>query len=310
MSETIQRTPSGDYIKFQTKPYRRYYARRGPCTPLELASKDGWGKKLSSVTQILGILDKPGLPWWGMTMGVEGMLELLEDEIVTVLWHGDGTVTVNYDREKILELEAIRKKKGKGKDDVPFFDDPELVTDTQKITRLLTLAEITVNHKRDSAADRGTKAHTAFETWAKTGIWTAVESFPEEQQPFVEGLHKFFAETKLENVQAEVMVASFDWRFAGRYDLRAIMTNKRYGLNAVKSVTDLKTSKRVYVSHFLQAEGYEGAGIENGWKPSDKRFIVHCTIEGDYEIIPSEANYDDFTAAIQLQRTIERLGGL
>lgn len=309
MSETIQRTPSGDYIRFQTKPYRRYHARRGPCTPLELASKDGWGKKMSSVTEILGILDKPGLPWWGMTMGVEGVLELVKDGIIS-LTEDDGELSVYYDKTKIEAAEAKRKKAGKDKDKQPFFDDPELVTDMQKITRLLTIFEITVNHKRDNAADRGTKAHTAFETWAKTGVWTAVESFPEEQQPFVEGLHKFFAETKLEKVQAEVMVCSFDWQFAGRYDLRAIMTNKRFGLNQVKSLTDLKTSKRVYVSHFLQAEGYEGAGIEVGYKPSDKRFIVHCTIDGDYEIIESEATYDDFTAAIQLQRVIKRMGGL
>ena len=309
MTDTIQKTPNGDYIKFQTKPYRRYYARRGPCTPQDLLMDKGWGEKLSSVTQILGILDKPGLPWWGMTMGIEGVLELVKMGVISITQDGDD-VSVYYDRAKIEALEEARKAKKKGKDDKPFFDDPELVTDMQKITRLHTLAEITVNHKRDNAANRGTKAHTAFETWAKTGIWTPVETFPEEQQPYVEGLHKFFAETKLENVHAEVMVASFDWKFAGRYDLRAIMTNKRFGLDHVKSVTDLKTSKRVYVSHFLQAEGYEGAGIECGWKPSDKRFIVHCTIEGDYEIIPSEATYDDFTAAIQLQRTIERLGGL
>ncbi len=309
MSDTVQRTPNGDFIKFQTKPYRRYFLRRGPCGPADLLKNEGWGKKVSSVTQILGILDKPGLPWWGMTMGIEGVLELVKDGIISLTTDGD-VLSVYYDKDAILAAEAARKKKGKGKQDVPFFEDPELVTDAQKVTRLHTLFEITVNHKRDNAADRGTKAHTAFETWAKTGIWTAVESFPEEQQPFVEGLHKFFAETKLENVQAEVMVGSFDWQFAGRYDLRAIMTNKRFGLDHVKSVTDLKTSKRVYVSHFLQAEGYEGAGIENGWKPSDKRFIVHCTIEGDYEIIPSDANYDDFTAAITLSRTIERLGGL
>ncbi len=307
---TVQVTPNGTAIKFETKPYRRYFVRKGPCTPLELADDKGWGKKVSSVTEILGILDKPGLPWWGMTMGIEGVLELVKDGVISITQHNEDDVRVYYDKEKIEALEAARKKAGKGKQDKPFFDDPELITDTQKVTRLHTLAEITVNHKRDNAAERGTKAHTAFEHWAKTGVWMALDAFPEEQQPFVVGLHKFFAETKLEGVQAENMVGSLTHRFAGRYDLRAMMTNKRFKLDRVKSVTDLKTSKRVYVSHFLQAEGYEGAGIECGWKPSDKRFIVHCTIDGDYEIIPSDAEYEDFLAAITLQRSIKRLGGL
>jgi hypothetical protein len=306
MSEKIQVTPNGTAIKFQTKPYRRYFARKGPVTPLELADEKGWGKKKSSVTEILGILDKPALPWWGMTIGVDGILHLLAIGIVTLTLDGED-VHVEYNKPMIAELEEAKKKKTKSYKGI--WEDEEIDSDAKRLVKLLTLTEKTVNHVRDNAGARGTKAHDAFETWCRTGILPAAEGFPEDQQEYVEGLHKFFAETTMTHVSTEIMVASLEHDFAGRYDLRCILTNKRFKINGVKSISDLKTSKGVYVSHFLQIEGYEGASIECGWKPSDKRFVVHCR-GGDYEIVESEAEYGDFLAAIRLQRAIKRLGGL
>jgi hypothetical protein len=303
---TVQVSPNGTAIKFETKPYRRYFIRKGPLTALELADDKGWGKKVSSVTEILGILDKPALPWWGMTIGVDGILHLIAEKVVTLTLDGD-TVSVWYNRPLIAMLEEKKKKKTKSY--VGVFEDPEVDTDPKRLVKLLTLTEKTVNHVRDNAGARGTKAHDAFETWCATGVLPSVEAFPEDQREYVEGLHKFFAETTMEKVSTEVMVGSLTHRFAGRYDLRCVLTNKRFKINAVKSLADLKTSKHVYVSHFLQCEGYEGAGIECGWKPSDKRFVVHCK-GGDYEIVESEADYGDFLAAITLQRAIKRLGGL
>jgi len=302
----VQVSPNGTAVKFETKPYRRYFVRKGPLTALELADDKGWGKKVSSVTEILGILDKPGLPWWGMTIGIDGVLFLIAESVVSFTLDGDSVI-VDYNRDLIAALEEQKKKRSKGYKGV--FEDPEIVTESQRLTRLLTLTEQTVNHVRDDAGKRGTKAHDAFETWCKTGILPASAAFPEDQREFVDGLHKFFAETTMEKVQTEVMVGSLTHQFAGRYDLRCIITNERFGLDGVKALLDLKTSKRVYVSHFLQCEGYEGAGIECGWKPSDARYVVHCRA-GDYEIVKSEATYEDFLAAITLQRAIKRLGGL
>lgn len=307
MKAAVQVTPNGTAIKFETKPYRRYFVRKGPLTPMELASDKGWGKKVSSVTEILGILDKPALPWWGMTMGVEGVLGLVGDGLVTLTRDGDA-VEVDYDWARIRELEEFKQKNSKGKW-VFILEDPEVVTDTQKLTKLLTLTQRTVNHVRDKAGDRGTDAHNAFETWAETGILPDPAAWPEDLQGYVHGLLKFFQETTMTHVSTEVMVGSLEHQFAGRYDIRAKVTNERYLMVDRPSVMDLKTSKRVYVSHFLQCEGYEGAGIECGWKPSETRYVVHCR-EGDYEIVPSEATYEDFLAAIRLQRAIKRLGGL
>jgi hypothetical protein len=42
---------------------------------MEKYPDEGW-VDVPSVTTALGILEKPALPWWGMKVGVEGVLEL------------------------------------------------------------------------------------------------------------------------------------------------------------------------------------------------------------------------------------------
>src|SRR5690242_3907680 len=95
---TVEVTPSGIPIYFASKPKRLY--RIGPkaawmqehlgfllASAQELRSVEaalgamhvvsisetGW-KEVPSVTTVLGVLDKPALPWWGMKCGVEGVL--------------------------------------------------------------------------------------------------------------------------------------------------------------------------------------------------------------------------------------------
>lgn len=48
-------------ITFEEAPRRRYLLD---------------GEVVPSVTQILGVLNKPALPWWGMTIGVDGLCQL------------------------------------------------------------------------------------------------------------------------------------------------------------------------------------------------------------------------------------------
>lgn len=48
-------------VEFQAEPRRRYLVN---------------GQPVPSVTQILGVLDKPALVWWGMRVGVEGACQL------------------------------------------------------------------------------------------------------------------------------------------------------------------------------------------------------------------------------------------
>lgn len=50
------------------------------------------GEKVPSVTQILGVLDKPALPWWGMTTGVTGICKL-RDLGVEIPWDDPEGIT-------------------------------------------------------------------------------------------------------------------------------------------------------------------------------------------------------------------------
>lgn len=67
------------------------------------------GAEVPSVTTVLGCLDKPALPWWGMTIGVAGTLELIQRGAISPGYIStDSTVslltqhklTVNHQRDK------------------------------------------------------------------------------------------------------------------------------------------------------------------------------------------------------------------
>lgn len=311
MSLKTTLTPNGTGILFRSHSPRGYWIHQNfPASPKDVLDPPPkknetlgpWGKRLDSVTGALGVLDKPALPWWGMETGFDAILELVRRGELSITRGPAGTVTYTiHDDEK-------RK----------IVDEAEnAVTDAKRIAKLATLNKLTVNHIRDNAGDRGLNAHSAFETWAETGIFPAVDAFPEDQRGYVTGLIKFFDETTLSHVQTEVGVASRTHQYGGRYDIRAKITNKRYDFLDVPSILDLKTSKRVYVGHFLQMEGYEGASVECGWKPSDMRAVVHCA-NGDYTIVRSQdvsedgepCTFDDFLAVLRVKRVVERLGGL
>lgn len=59
---TTELTPSGLEVYFQSKPKRMYRVN---------------GVEVPSVTTVLGVLDKPALPFWGNKVGVDGVLELI-----------------------------------------------------------------------------------------------------------------------------------------------------------------------------------------------------------------------------------------
>src|SRR5216117_1454300 len=77
-----------------------------------------------SVTQILDTYNKPSLPWWGMTVGVEGVLRLRKAGFVTYT-----------------------------PSEIPIEKETEHVVDLLKSHRL------TINHVKGEAARRGNVIH-------------------------------------------------------------------------------------------------------------------------------------------------------
>lgn len=281
----ITTAPSGTLeIQFQSKP-RRQYMLRDLSVPIGEGDVPTW-IEVPSVSEILNILDKPGLPWWGMKVGVDGLNELVKRGKVAFAQGPDGLFPV--------------VDKGGAWD----------AATNQEIVDLLTLEKLTTNHVKDKAASRGGNVHDALELWGQTKMLPVSESYPEEERGYVEALRAFLLLTQgnIETRGLEVMVGSLEHRFAGRYDLdvffekpfevaRRVFPKKKPAFMTVQAgpwCIDLKTSKSVYNTHLLQLEAYEIARRESGHEPNVGLAVLHVMPDGRYEFVPSTLGPEAF----------------
>lgn len=254
------------------------------------------GVTVPSVTTVLDILNKPGLSWWGMKVGVEGVLELVR--------RGRADTRINWGDDLTVE----------------FSPDT-----AEAVVKLLTEEKLTVNHQLTKAGDRGTNVHSALEDWATSGgeFFPTPAEFPDEERPYVEALLQWIdaLDGAYSIVATERMVGSVEYGFAGRFDLILNLLEPRqfvrkhykrkdsvkFPLKKGHYRIDLKTSSGVYRSHRLQLAGYEVASIESGYPPVDGGLILRVDKEGFYEFVPSEASGEDFLA---VKQAYDRLEGL
>lgn len=291
-------TPSGIEVLYQWAPKRLYKVRHTEPQMGAGKPKDYDWSEVPSVTTVLGVLDKPALPWWGMKIGVQGVLELVERGVIPYALYEDG-----IKRLSVLDRLVL----------VP--------ADVDNVVPLLTQNQLTVNHVRDQAGDRGTNVHDAFENWAKDGTVPQPTIYPEHERGYVEALLAFLRDTGLEAEEAEIMVGSIAHGFAGRYDLRGNLpksvelvvhrTPKRgpqlETFEAGRYLWDLKTSKDFYESHFMQLEAYELASVECGYDATDARAVVVVAADGTYKVERSKATSDDFLAVKSAHDALEDL---
>lgn len=288
----ISRTPSGLEVYFQWKPKRLYKVRHIESDGAPGSEDDGW-ITVPSVTTVLDVLHKPALTWWGQGIGIQGVLTLLE-------------------RGRLIP------------DDLALMVANPTEHDVEFITGLLTEEKLTTNHVRDKAGERGQSAHDLFERWAKTGAIPDERIVPLAEQGYTIGVKKFLADSGLVPDASEVTVGSIEHEFAGRYDLRAhferdarvvarrMDSGKLHYTEIPAGVTilgDLKTSKHVYDNHFIQLEAYEGAGVEDGYDPTDARGVLHVFPDGGYEFIRSDARYEHFLGILAAHRAMEEVKG-
>lgn len=296
-------TPSGIEIRYHWVPKRKYEIR-GPKGLVVTDFRDStrWNE-VPSVTTVLDVLNKPGLPWWGMKVGVRGVWELCRQDVL-------GS---RSDWQTPYENRQVDP-------DWDYKGDAWIEIDEARVIDLLTRYKLTVNHQRDKAGDRGVVVHDAFETWCKTGIIPDPAMFAEEERGYVLGLRKFLTDIEPDSVAAEVMVGSLAHGYAGRYDARIYVprkcevvykhTPKRGAHRAVLApgtlLVDLKTSSGVYPSHELQLAAYELGSVECGYGPSDGRGIIHVMPDGNYEFFRARAEPQDFLDVLAAYRAIEK----
>jgi hypothetical protein len=284
-----EQTPSGIQIRYGVKPKRMYQIRKGP--------KGRW-KTVPSVTTVLDVLNKPGLPIWGQRVGIQGVLTLWNQE----------------------ELRAAQSEQGM----VLACASPEgglVVADVPRVEALMKAAKLTTTYVRDAAGDRGQNVHDAFEAWAKEGTLPNPDLFPSHEQGYVAGLLAFVTESKAEPIASEVMVGSAKHGFAGRYDVRLripepvelvvhhtpVRGAKREMFERGVHLSDLKTSKGVYLSHSLQLEAYEQASVECGYGPTDLRGVINVDAEGNYKYVRSTATFADYRAVLGVWKSFDRI---
>lgn len=245
-------------------------------------SDDDW-IEVPSVSKINDELAAPGLTWWAMKIGVAGVLELLSQNAINT-------------------------------------DDLSLVTD-QDLVDLLTKNKLTVNHVRDKAGDRGTAVHDALEVWATTGKLAPPNIFNEDERGYVVGLNEFLTDSGAEAQVSEVMVASMEHLYAGRFDLGAVIPNgaevvtksypkkpsKRERLEGGTWLLDLKTSKYVYKTAHLQLAAYDLAVRESYGTEYDHAGVIHVFPDGRYELVRCKATAEDWLTVRTVYDTMQRL---
>lgn len=277
-------TPSGLEIYYQAGPKRLYRVKN--LNDEDLAE---WFE-VPSVSTVLDVLEKGGLSWWGMKVGVEGIQSLVREGL---------------DKFRINDETALEYLTESTVD--------QLVDD-------LKAAQLTVNHVKGKAADRGTNVHTALERYAETGVIPDPKFYPENERGYVAGLVAFLQDAHPNILESELMVASTDG-WAGRFDTLANLdfagdvVIKTYPKRQPKRAAvggvwllDLKTSKNVYASHKLQVGGAYRHGLEEcGYGTADHAGVLRVTDDGRYELIESDATYEDFLSVLETYRVIQRL---
>jgi len=164
------------------------------------------GKRLTGVTTIIGILDKPQLIGWASNMAVD----YIKDNFPT------GIIT-REEKEKVFE-------------------------EARKAWRI----------KRDKAGDIGTEVHKMIEDYVKSKINNERNVFYSENPQVQKMFDKFVEwaeENKVKFLLSEQKLYSEKHWFAGTVDLVIEIKGKKY-------IADIKTSRDIYNTNYIQTAGY------------------------------------------------------
>jgi len=306
--------PTGVEVRYydgKQKGVKRHYEVRQVIATDEPPVPGGIQEELStwreaiSVTTALKIVNKEGLSWWGMRIGGGAVVRLIDMGICS------------FDRATgRLAIQVAGTWR---------FADEELIYAAIKEHKL------SVKDELEDAGERGTGVHDALEAWAAVGVMPEPATSKHDERMYVEALRKFCEDVgdNWHTDGIETQVASVQHLFAGRYDVRGRFTGdvelvvdaltkdyeprkrgarKQVFEGGTRVLADAKTSKGVYTTHFMQLEGYEGAGTQEcGIEETDIRAVLHLTKHGLYEFVVSPAGYDDFLSALDLHRRNERI---
>lgn len=249
---------------------------------------------VSSVAKVIGFEETWGIASaWGFRVGYEGTWDRLE------------SAAGRYEGNPWQDKDALRAE--------------------------LKDHKLTPWDTRDRAADRGTWVHDVLEGLAESGTVPEGEDWTDEVRGHVRAIMRWFLAMRPVFVATEVLVASRTHRFAGRYDFRCLVPGERLRAHLASLevpldhllpsipydaqrdlyliLGDLKTSKGIFYGHMVQAEGYEVAGTEMGYAPTDARMILQTQPDGAWRFEPSHARPESFLACLTAYREAEWMKG-
>lgn len=166
--------------------------------------------------------------------------------------------------------------------------------------------------KRDEARDLGIAIHDAAEAHGIGRPW------PEptvEQAPFIEAFARFCRHWQPRWEAAEMVLANYTHKYAGKGDAWMWLTFPEMGSEPVLTLVDYKSGKSVYPEASMQLTGYSRAEVgylRDGTEVIPPRVrhavVVHLRPSrypktGGYRVIPVDISDETFEAFLAAQRT-------
>lgn len=253
-------TPSGLEIVYCPEP--RYYKVQGIRVP--------------SVTEVLSVLHKPALTWWGMKVGVEGVLELARQKEFDPLMPSEYVVDLLTSHK--LTVNHVRDKAGTRGTSV--HNALERFTHTGSLPIVEDFPEEEQGYVRGLCA-----------------FLEAVDLQPMNTELMVGSAEHGFA-------------GRFD--LDALTDAKEVKPTPRKTrqIPRGRGIWDLKTSKSIYPeSHYLQLAGYRGAMEESGYGRSEYEGIINVRADGSWDVGISTARYEDFLAVVRAHRVLKTMKG-
>lgn len=249
------------------------------------------GEPVPGVTSILDeTVSKPALPWWGMRVGMAAVIHAMQTSGWAALANANTYAEIlsgvpHPDRQFFGPSDTAKKK-------------PKTLVEMLAIKNKLS-----TNHVKEEAGDRGTAIHAALEELA-AGVVPSVDEFPPEHRGFIQGLCRWWLDQEPEFVENEVIVGSRRHRYAGRFDFVAIPQAGAH--EGQRGLIDLKTSKRVYMTHLIQLDGYEVAYEEmEAGDPFDFKQVLHVPGDGTYALKDSKIPKGAFIKRVELYHQMQ-----
>ena len=181
----------------------------------------------------------------------------------------------------------------------------ESVPDTKSVLAdRLEEQELTYEHLRQQAADRGNIVHDYLEALAKDADYPDLADASDTETAMVDALRRWWDRTEPQVLQAEQFVLSERFMYAGRFDLRFTRPGspKPY-------LMDLKTSNYISPKFMVQLAGYDLAAASSGVGRSVRKFILQVKPDGNWYEHDSYAHDEDFLSAYRIYKRGKELLG-